>query len=116
MIREPNPIPTQDKEGGPRHTALIVVLAVAWLALTVVQWRMFKAVGGGGSPLDTIAVFALVNVNILLLLLLLFLILRNIAKLLLDRRRGVLGARLKTKLVLAFLATTAIPTTVLFLT
>jgi two-component system nitrogen regulation sensor histidine kinase NtrY len=116
MRSETTPILTQEKEGGPRHTALIMVLAVAWLALTVIQWRMFKAVGGGGSPLDTIAVFALVNVNILILLLLLFLILRNIAKLLLDRKRGVLGARLKTKLVLAFLATTAIPTTVLFLT
>lgn len=97
-----------------RGIAIFTGLLVLWTALTIVQWRLFETVQGGGV-LGTIVVFGLVNLNILLLLLLLFLTLRNVAKLLLERRLGVLGARLKTKLVLAFLGMAVIPTAILYL-
>jgi two-component system nitrogen regulation sensor histidine kinase NtrY len=90
------------------------VLFVVWLALTIVQWRLFD-VGGWASPTETLGVFALVNINIIILLLLVFLTLRNLAKIMFERRHGFLGSRLKTKLVLGFLATTVIPTIILFL-
>ncbi len=93
---------------------LPVALVVLWAALTALQWRLFGG-AGSGRLLETVAVFSLVNLNILLLLLLLFLALRNLAKLLFERRAGVPGARLKTKLVCAFLAMTVIPTGLLYL-
>jgi len=104
-------------ESGSKAKRGIIIFAgllAVWTALTIVQWRLFETVQGGGM-LGTVVIFGLVNLNILLLLLLLFLTLRNVAKLLLERRLGVLGARLKTKLVLAFLGMAVIPTAILYL-
>ncbi|MBE0617188.1 MAG: hypothetical protein IH608_04585, partial [Proteobacteria bacterium] len=98
-----------------RGPLLVLTLLIVWTGLILIQWRLFEQVQGG-RLLETLAVFGLVNLNILLLLLLLFLTLRNLAKLAFERRRGVLGAKLKTKLVLAFLAMTVIPTALLYLT
>jgi len=58
--------------------------------------------------------FILININLLLLILLLFLVFRNLVKLLYDRRRKVMGARLRTRLVVAFIALSLMPTIVLF--
>jgi len=44
-----------------------------------------------------------------------FLVIKNIAKLLLDRRRGLLGAKLRTRLVVAFVGLALGPTILLFL-
>ncbi len=97
-----------------RRALVLLVLLALWTVLTLLQWRLFEQVQGGAVP-DTFSVFGLINLNILLLLLLSFLTLRNLAKLAFERRRGVLGARLKTKLVLAFLAMTFIPTAILYI-
>jgi len=58
--------------------------------------------------------FILININLLLLILLIFLVFRNLVKLLYDRRRNVMGAKLRTRLVVAFLVLTIVPTGVLF--
>ena len=64
---------------------------------------------------NSIFFFGLINFNIVLLLVLALLVIRNMGKLFLERRRRILGSRLKTKLVLAFLSFTIIPTVILFL-
>ena len=56
----------------------------------------------------------LFNFNLILLLLVLFLVLRNVVKLALERRRKVLGARLRTRLVLVFFSLSIIPTLLMF--
>ena len=63
---------------------------------------------------NQILMFLLININLLLLLLLIFLVVRNLVKLLYDRKRKVMGAKLRTRLVIAFVALTLLPTTVLF--
>ncbi|MEE4351511.1 MAG: ATP-binding protein [Desulfatiglans sp.] len=63
---------------------------------------------------SSILVFALINVNVILLLLLLFLIVRNLVKLLFERKRNIMGAKLRTKLVLAFVTLSLLPTIILF--
>jgi len=65
---------------------------------------------------NNLLIISLIGLNILLLLLLLFLILRNIVKLIFERRRQILGAKLRTKLVLAFVILSLIPTILLFFT
>lgn len=109
-------IPAEKKtpEQHSRRRFYIGGLLAVWLGLVGLQWRIF-APGAVGSSLEAMSAFALVNLNILILLLLLFLTFRNLAKLTLERRKGVLGSRLKTRLVLAFLATTVIPAVSLFL-
>uniref|UniRef100_A0A831ZJB7 histidine kinase n=1 Tax=Desulfacinum infernum TaxID=35837 RepID=A0A831ZJB7_9BACT len=61
-----------------------------------------------------VLLIALVNINLILLLLLLYLVLRQLAKLVFERKRGVLGHKLRTRLTLAFVALSLIPTIPLF--
>lgn len=64
---------------------------------------------------DSVLFFVLLNINIILLLLVLFLVIRNGVKLLLERRRGVLGSRLRTRLVITFMLLSLIPTSIMFI-
>ncbi|MGC9323147.1 MAG: ATP-binding protein [Desulfomonilia bacterium] len=68
------------------------------------------------GPSSNVLIFTLISLNVVLLILVIFLVTRNIAKLLLERKRGVLGTKLRTKLVAAFVTLTIIPTMVLFFT
>lgn len=65
-------------------------------------------------PGDSLLVITLVNFIVVVLCVLAFLIGRNIVKLIFDRRRGILGTQLRTRLVFALVALTLIPTGILF--
>jgi len=54
------------------------------------------------------------NINVILLLFLLYLIARNVVKLIFERKQNIFGHRLRTKLVITFIALSLIPTIVLF--
>jgi two-component system nitrogen regulation sensor histidine kinase NtrY len=85
---------------------LIVVLTGTEIHLS----RLSSAVPRGSK----ILIFGLINIITLLIILLIYLVCRNLAKLLLERRRNVIGAKLRTKLVLAFVSLSLIPTMLLF--
>jgi two-component system nitrogen regulation sensor histidine kinase NtrY len=70
----------------------------------------------GRLPTSNVMIFTIISINVILLILVVFLVTRNVVKLMLERRRGVLGTRLRTKLVVAFVTLTIIPTSVLFFT
>ncbi|TNF50513.1 MAG: HAMP domain-containing protein [Deltaproteobacteria bacterium] len=97
-----------------RREWLIVVVIVGLVALSLrYQGQLFNLTTE--IPLSgNILVLALINLNILLIIFCLFLVLRNIFKLILERRRGIPGAKLRSKLVLAFVALSLIPTMLLF--
>ncbi|NOQ41602.1 MAG: HAMP domain-containing protein [Desulfuromusa sp.] len=63
---------------------------------------------------NSIIALAVINLNILLVLLFLFLIFRNLFKLILERRSGAPGAKLRSKLVGAFIGLSLVPTMLLF--
>ena len=86
---------------------LILVVVLTYLETMVVELA-------GEQPLSSsILVFSLININTLLLLLVIFLVFRNLVKLILERRNRVLGARLRTKLVVVFVILTLVPTVLL---
>jgi two-component system nitrogen regulation sensor histidine kinase NtrY len=58
--------------------------------------------------------FLLVNLLIVILCVLVFLVGRNVVKLIFDRRRNILGSKLRLRLVAAFVGLTLIPTSLLF--
>jgi len=94
-----------------RISILVLILVVA--AVTVIETQVVDL--GMELPVaNSILVFALININALLILVLIFLIARNIVYLVMERRSKVMGASLKTKLVVAFMALSLIPTGVLF--
>lgn len=59
--------------------------------------------------------FVLWNINLLLVLGILFVLLRMGVKLLLERQRGILGSRFRTKLVATYIVTSLFPILLLFL-
>jgi len=63
----------------------------------------------------SIQMLILVNINLLLIILLFFILARNIIRLLIERQDGVPGARLRTKLVVAFAGMSLLPTALLFM-
>ena len=96
-----------------REGILIVVIVVVVALLTFAETRIIRF--GADIPIsNTILMFILININLLLLILLIFLVFRNLVKLLYDRKRKVMGAQLRTRLVVAFIALTLLPTIVLF--
>lgn len=73
-----------------------------------------------GSHISTpiasnIAVLLLVNINIILLAILVLIVAKNLVKLYLERKWKIIGARFRTKLVLAFVVLTLVPSLLLFL-
>jgi two-component system nitrogen regulation sensor histidine kinase NtrY len=107
------PISQEESKRRKRERLIILVLAAVVGILTYVETKVIRF--GAGLPVsNTIITFILINLNMLLLLLLIFLVLRNIVKLLYDRKRKVIGARLRTKLVLAFAGLSLVPTVLLF--
>ena len=64
---------------------------------------------------SNIVIFALFNLNLIVGVLLLLLLFRNLVKLSFERRARVIGARFKTKLVLAFLAFAVLPGALIFI-
>jgi two-component system nitrogen regulation sensor histidine kinase NtrY len=88
-----------------------IIVLVTLLTLVENRWISF----GATIPVsNTILMFILININLLLLILLIFLVFRNLVKLLYARHRKVMGTRLRTRLVMAFVALSLLPTIILF--
>ena len=103
----------QDLRRRRRERYLIVALFAVISVLTYLGTRVFDL--GLDLPFSgSILVFALININVILLLLLLFLTVRSLVKLVFERRKNIMGAKLRTKLVLAFVTLSLLPTIILF--
>jgi two-component system nitrogen regulation sensor histidine kinase NtrY len=96
-----------------REWLLAIAVIILLFAFSVFEKQLFEITEN--LPVsNSILVLAIININILLIILFLFLVFRNLLKLLLERRRGVPGARLRSKLVLTFVALSLIPTMLLY--
>ena len=63
---------------------------------------------------NSILLFALRNLNVVLILIVAFVLVRNLTKLWVERRRQRLGAKFRTKLILTYIGLSLIPGLVLF--
>lgn len=104
----------EEREARRRKHEMIAIVSIGAvlgiLFLLEAVFFDFRGSLGGGNLLF----FSLINVNVILVCVLLFLILRNVTKLLFERRRKVLGAQLRTRLVVAFVLFALVPTIILF--
>jgi len=106
-------ISEEERNRRKREVIIIFVIIAVVAILTFAESRIIHF--GAGIPVsNTILMFILININLLLLILLIFLVFRNLVKLLYDRKRKVMGAKLRTKLVVAFITLSLLPTIVLF--
>lgn len=104
-------IPVQERTVHERRKRQreITLAGVGILLIIVLTWIELRLLG-----LNSYLFFALFNVNLILLILVLFLVLRNVIKLILDRRRRVLGSGLRSRLVLIFVTLSMVPTFIMF--
>lgn len=104
-----------EKEQRKRRRERIVMIVVGLTAVvfTLLATQIFNK---DNLPLSTnIFVYGLISLNSILVVLLLFLIIRNVVKIFYEHRRGIIGSRLRTKLVAAFVGLSLVPTILLFL-
>jgi two-component system, NtrC family, nitrogen regulation sensor histidine kinase NtrY len=96
-----------------RERYIIAFLVVVIPLLTYLGARIFDL--GVDLPITgNILILVLININVILLLLLLYLTVRNLVKLFFERKKGMMGAKLRTKLVVAFMTLSLLPTAILF--
>jgi two-component system nitrogen regulation sensor histidine kinase NtrY len=96
-----------------REGLLILIILLIVGGLTIVETRI-TPFGTDFSLSSTVLMFILININLLLLLSLFLLVFRNLAKLYYEKKNNILGSKLKTRLVTAFIFLALLPTTVLF--
>ncbi len=96
-----------------RELWIILFLVFVILGLTALE-RALPQIRYRLPVTDNAVFFAIINLNVIVMLLMIFLILRNVVKLVFERKRRILGATLRTKLVLAFVTLSLIPTVLLF--
>ncbi|APG27612.1 PAS domain-containing sensor histidine kinase [Syntrophotalea acetylenivorans] len=107
--------PKRNKEQRKRRREWLIAGLVTLLVVVLGRYEQELFEISAQLPLSqSILVLALININILLIILILFLVVRNLFKLLVERRRQLPGARLRTKLVVAFVALSLVPTMLLF--
>ena len=111
MDKSSRHIPVQERTHHERRKRQreITLAGVGIVLIVVLTWIELRLLG-----LNSYLFFALFNVNLILLILVLFLVLRNVIKLMLDRRRRVLGSGLRARLVLVFVTLSMVPTGIMF--
>ncbi len=92
-----------------RIIEFFLIVAIS-LFVFFVTWGQINTFGA-----NTWVFFVLININAILMLIVLFLVARNVIKLILERKRKVFGARLRTRLVLAFISVSFLPIILMFL-
>lgn len=107
------PPPSESRKRRREWFVVFALITLVFLSLRY-QTKLFSLTTE--IPLSgNILVLALINFNILLIIICLFLVFRNIFKLWMERRGAIPGAKLRSKLVLAFVALSLVPTLLLFL-
>jgi len=106
-------LPADEIRRRRREGLIIAAIALVFALFALFEVRLPRFTNSA-SMSGNIIFFLLINLNVILLVLLIFLVTRNLVKLVFERRRGILGSRLRTRLVLAFVGLTLFPTTLLF--
>ena len=114
-ISRPIKLDMEEVKRRKREWVIIVLTVILIAIVTYLESRFFRG-DFLSLPISSNAViFGLININIILILLLIFLIIRNLVKLIYERRRGLAGSKLRTRLVTAFVGLSLVPTVLLFL-
>ena len=112
-LKRKSSLSKKERKRRKREFILIFGILVVVALMTFVESRIINF-GADIAVSNTVLMFILININLLLLVLMIYLVFRNLVKLIYDRRRNVLGSKIRTKLVIAFVSLTLLPTIVLF--
>jgi two-component system nitrogen regulation sensor histidine kinase NtrY len=94
--------------------AIIIVLAVILIIFLTRAEISLTQLSADAKLGSNIAIFVVINIVILLVILLVYLVSRNVVKLFIESRSNPFAKKLRTKLVLSFVALSLVPTLLLF--
>ena len=100
------------KKKGSRFVAAIIIFLI--ILFFTIEFIIREAQEFSPTSFTNILLTSMQIIVVLMFLILLFVLGRNLAKLYLERKRKILGAHFKTKLLLFFIALSLIPTLLLF--
>jgi two-component system nitrogen regulation sensor histidine kinase NtrY len=104
-----------EKDHKKKHPIIPIVTIFALGFLLVISLSFLFQWREGANLPSSIQVLVVLNLNIILLLILVLLVFRNLIKLYFEHKKNVLGAKFRTKLILAFVSLSLIPAILLFL-
>src|SRR3989338_5647796 len=110
-------IKTQEERRRAIELSAIVVCSLLLITISRLETRLFslgELLSVNREFFTTLIYFSLINLNVILILILSFLLLRNITKLVVERKKGVLGSALRKKLIIALVFFALAPTLILF--
>jgi len=96
-----------------REAMIIAVSLFLIVFLTLAEFQL-SDISPAAPGIGNIFIFGLINIVLLLIILLVYLVFRNVARIILERRRNPFGSRLRGKLVVAFVGLSFVPTILLF--
>ena len=94
-----------------------IIIISSFLAVTITLTGVEILFEKRGDSLlgNSILILTLFNINLILIVVLMLLLSRNIIKFIFDRHQSILGNRFRTKLILAFVGFSIIPSVLLFI-
>ena len=98
-----------------KREAIVILITALMVAALIYLEVQLPDVAPESSTGSNVVFFLLINLVIILLGLLVFLVVRNLVKLVVERRRRILGSRLQVRLVLAFVSLSLVPSVLLFI-
>ncbi len=108
----------KDSKRRRRERTAILIIALVVVGMVYVAYH-FSEVARESTLMEPFVIhfftFAVWALLLVLILILLFLIVRNVVKFFFERRRGVLGSKIRMRLIMAFMMLTLGPATVLFI-
>ena len=106
-------LPPRERRRRRREWGIAAVIALCLALGLALDRKLLLLSGSLPLPRDTVFL-ALVYLNVVGIGVLVFLCARNLVKLVVERRRGILGSRLNTKFVAAFVLMAVVSSTALF--
>jgi two-component system nitrogen regulation sensor histidine kinase NtrY len=108
-----SPLPIEERSKRRREKWIIVISLLLVSLFTFLGYHIISN-PEGISPFANLLIFAILDINIILILIVFFFIVRHVVKLFFEDRPDLLGKRLRTKLVIAFVSLSLVPTILLF--
>jgi two-component system nitrogen regulation sensor histidine kinase NtrY len=106
---------TPEAELKRKRTQKIILGLLGLVALLFINKLFLKGLTSPSPNPNNALIIILFNINIVLLIVLVLLAFRNLVKLYFEHRRRIMGARFRTKLMLAFVGFSLVPSVLLFL-
>lgn len=97
-----------------KREAMIIFFSLLLIALLTLAELHLSDISTHAPGLGNIVIFGIINIILLLIVLLVYLVCRNVARIILERKRNPFGTKLRGKLVVAFVILSFIPTFLLF--